>query len=155
MPSPRIRSYIEVSLSTALRNFIALCDNCRRAGPSEVLAERPVRWAGRHGRGGPLVPAPWMAGGAQGLWADDQHRAGSVADDVVGDAADEQAPERTAAVGADDDQVDRFAQRRVHDRWPGLAFPDEEGHAGALPPAAKDQVLRRQLTRRPPLVHPE
>ena len=57
--------------------------------------------------------------------ADDHDRPLRVADDVFGDAADEQPADRAASVTADDDEVDVLRVGGLEDRRPGFALPHE------------------------------
>ncbi len=86
------------------------------------------------------------AGSGEGTPAHHEHGARSVVDDVLGDAADEQAAHRAPPVAADHDQIDILARRHVDDGLAGTALPDQEAdpHAGLATPV--DHVHRGALT---------
>src|SRR6476659_9010618 len=113
-------------------------------GGSETLPDGPIR-----GRGGTVAVGHVSRAIEAGSGADDQHRARSVADDVVGDAAEDEALHPVPAARADDDEVRALGRGRLDDGGPWLALPHEEGHADADAPALHDDRLRCELPGRP------
>ncbi len=56
----------------------------------------------------------------------DDNRSTRVVDDVRGDAAEEEAPDRPAFVAPDDDEVGAFRFGRLNNRRPCVAFPNKK-----------------------------
>ncbi len=97
--------------------------------------------------------ADLVRGGRLGS-ADDEHRTRGVADDVVGDAADEQPTHRAAAVTPDDDEIDGLARGDVDDCLARRAFPDQEAHLDSGFAPSCGETTRGVLTIGPELVDP-
>lgn len=85
--------------------------------------------------------------------ADDEDRAGCVPDDLVRDAADQGAPDRSPTVAPDDDQVRTLGVGGLHDRLGRLALPDQVARRDLVAAAAEDELARRRLETETLLVH--
>jgi hypothetical protein len=106
------------------------------------------------GRYGPVPPGHLTRAVVPALAADDQDRARGVSDDVVRDAAQDEAPDSAPAVGAHDHEVGGLRDRGVDDGGARLALPDEEAHPHARVSACDHDRLRSSLPRGAALVHP-
>ncbi len=53
----------------------------------------------------------------------------------------------------DDDEIDRLGDRGLHDRFAGIAFPDQTADRHAFTVAAVDDPLGGRLAAGPDLVH--
>ena len=74
-------------------------------------------------------------------------RAPGMADHVVGDAAQEESPDRAALVGAHHDQVRVLGGGGLDDRLAGVAIPGHAGGVGARRPARAGRRAPRARTR--------
>jgi len=99
------------------------CQPPRRAGGSARRAGEDVRRSHHHDR------APGMP------------------DHVVGDAAQEESPDRAALVRAHDDQVRVLGGGGLHDRFAGVAIPGHAGRDGARRARALGDALHREDAR--------
>jgi hypothetical protein len=75
-------------------------------------------------------------------------------DDVIGHAADEKAAHGSAAVTANDHEVNLLAAGGLHDRFSGVALPDEELDDHATASTALRDGLGGGLAKAPHLVNP-
>ena len=103
-------------------------------------------------------PAP--AGGAvvtglsgPGSGTDDQHRAWSVPDDVVGHAAEHPALDAIPAARPDDDHVGGLGLGGLHDRRPGSPSQTRNATVTPMRSALDHERLRSELARGATLVH--
>lgn len=84
--------------------------------------------------------------------ADNEYRCWRIANDVIGNAADQEPAHHAAPVTPDDDEIRRLRGGRLYDGLTRLAFPDQEVDPDMGRATARDELLDRCLSCGPNLV---
>lgn len=75
-------------------------------------------------------------------------------DHVIRHTAEEEPADRPTPVASDHHEIHLLAPSGVHDRFAGLAFPDQEGHANTRSATAGDKFLGGGLAPSSNLIDP-